>query len=515
MSLFEGFADAHGTHGRGVANAAKGGKLEIRTTARTIREPVTVKLWQQHLSGKMPLGIITLRRDSTCMWGAIDVDDYTLSHAEISQRLKREGLPMIVCRTKSGGAHIFVFFSKPIDARVLMDWLRSVSALLGVSGSEVFPKQEKVLWDSDDLGSWLNMPYLDGDKTERYAVNEKGKGMTLRQFLDAAEKLRVDPDNLPATSTVKPTGVKGGGPVDPSFGDGPPCIQTLAGQKVQKGSQNDGLMAFAVLAKKKYPDKWQAVLKEWARLHFDPPIQEDDDGLKAVIKGNTIKAYNYKCKQQPIVSVCNSALCRTRRFGVGGGGAAGNLPKMGNLAVLNTDEPVWFLDVEDARIMLSTQDLLGFAGFQAKTMEATRTVPPMLKKDTWVGLLQSLLETVVVIDAPPEVGVSGQFFEILESLLTDRQQANAKEELLLGKPWHDEATGRVYFRIRDVQEACERVRFRNMSRTKMIAKIKEMGGTHDFMKLRGRGVNVWSVPDGTLSRQEEPHKTPELPEEVI
>lgn len=509
MSLFEGYADAYGTHGKGIANVAKGGKLEIRTSARTISQPVTEEVWAEHLSGKSPLGVFAIRRDSTCMWGAVDVDDYTLTHGEIVQKLKREKLPMVVCRTKSGGAHIYCFLTAPIAAEKMIGFLRRIASMLGFGSSEIFPKQSHVLWDSGDFGSWLNMPYLGGDKTERYAVNEHSKGMTLRQFLDAAETARMDPDDLDGLGTAVKT--------DPQFGDGPPCLQAIALRKFQRGEQNNGLMAMGVLAKKKYPDKWQVVLTQWANDYFDPSIPADDDGLRTVISGLQKKQYRYKCKDQPIVSFCNSALCRTRKHGVGGGSGedGGGMPKLSSLAVLNTEEPLWFLDVENVRVQFSTNDLLNYAGFQAKVLAVTHTCPPMLKRDSWVQVLQGLLVDVVVIDAPDEAGISGQFFEILEMHLTDRQRAATREELLLGKAWWDDDTQRVYFRLRDIQEACERMRFRAMNRTQMVSKIKELGGEPEFAKLRGKGVNMWSIPQGTISQQTEPHVTPKAPEAVI
>src|SRR5690606_8239893 len=127
----------------------------------------------------------------------IDVDDYSVSHAEVVERVKREGLPLVACRTKSGGLHLYAFFIRAIQAVELIKWLRSAAALLGFGSSEVFPKQAKVLWENGDFGSWLNMPYLGGDKTDRYSVNEKGKGLTLGQFLDTAEAAQMDPDALP------------------------------------------------------------------------------------------------------------------------------------------------------------------------------------------------------------------------------------------------------------------------------------------------------------------------------
>ena len=56
MALFEGFDGAHGTHGKTEQSVEKGGKLEIKKSARTVREPVTLELWTDHVAGERPLG---------------------------------------------------------------------------------------------------------------------------------------------------------------------------------------------------------------------------------------------------------------------------------------------------------------------------------------------------------------------------------------------------------------------------------------------------------------------------
>ena len=73
MRLFRGFEGAHGTHGLTDKNQSKGGKLEIKKTARTVRERVTLSHWERHLSGEEPLGIIPIDGDNMCSWGCIDV----------------------------------------------------------------------------------------------------------------------------------------------------------------------------------------------------------------------------------------------------------------------------------------------------------------------------------------------------------------------------------------------------------------------------------------------------------
>ena len=54
--------------------------------------------------------------DSKCFWGCIDVDMYPLNLKELAQKINSKKLPLIVFRSKSGGAHIFIFVKESISA---------------------------------------------------------------------------------------------------------------------------------------------------------------------------------------------------------------------------------------------------------------------------------------------------------------------------------------------------------------------------------------------------------------
>ena len=43
-----------------------------------------------------------------------------------------------------------------------------LAAGIGYGGVEIFPKQREVLVDRGDIGSWLNMPYFEGETSVRY-----------------------------------------------------------------------------------------------------------------------------------------------------------------------------------------------------------------------------------------------------------------------------------------------------------------------------------------------------------
>lgn len=482
MTLFEGFAEAYGTYD-GTSYSETKGKLEIRSTARTLRSPVTVELWEKHLSGEAPLGIIPIRDNDTCLWGCVDVDQYGLEHSAIVKRLAKEGLPLVVCRSKSGGAHLFLFLAQPVSAGILIARLNEISALLGYGGSEVFPKQRKVESEKGDLGSWLNMPYFQGEETTRYAVKENGLAMSVEEFLEIAEAKRVPDEFLRQERRRKPES-------DPEFGDGPPCLQHLASDGFPEGVRNKGLFALGVFAKKKFGARWAMVLEDWNRRFFEPPLPSAE--VADIIRGLEKKEYNYTCKEQPLCAHCNSGVCRSRRFGVGGND---DFPVINGLAKLDTDPPIWFLDVDGERMELTTEELCNYAAFHRVCVERLNKFYRIgMKRETWGSIIAEQMQNLVKIEAPPEVSVFGQFSELLETFLTNKHKGESMDELLLGKPYLDIDEDKYFFRLSDLERFLESSGFKVYKRNMLTTRIKSLGGGGKFFNLKGKGCNTWWVP---------------------
>lgn len=198
LSLFAGAETHHGTYDAAATTQNAKGKTEIKKTALNIPQAPTVDEWQRHLDGVRPLGISPVRDDSTSVWGVLDYDDYSgVSHVDLAAKVKSMGLRLVVCKSKSGGAHLFVFLSEPMSTPELRKCLAQMRRLLGLpSGTEVFPKQDRAKSEGVDYTNWLNMPYFNAEKGNRYAVNANGKGLSIRKFLDTAEKAKVAPADL-------------------------------------------------------------------------------------------------------------------------------------------------------------------------------------------------------------------------------------------------------------------------------------------------------------------------------
>lgn len=477
MELYAGFDSAYGTYSTAQKNMSKGGKLEIRASAKTEKKPVTLELWEKHIGGIQSLGIIPIDSDNHCGWAAIDVDSYDFNHAALVEKIERRKLPLLVCKSKSGGAHVFVFFKERVLAREAQFAMKNVAATLGLGSVEIFPKQAEVLLDRGDFGSWLNMPYF-GET--RMAVKMTGSLMTLEEFIRAAERNKCELEQLGAATNEKTSS---------DFDDGPPCLQHLTAQGFPDGTRNNGLMALSVFAKKKFEANWQDKVEEWNRDFMHPPLNTDE--VKATLNSAKRKDYKYSCKTSPLCDHCNSQVCVTRKYGVG---EEGDFPIISGVTVMGTEPPLWFVDVGGTRIELETDDLQNYRRFHKVCMEKLYKVYPMLKQETWMKIINDAMKGLIVIDTPAEVGTEGAFREYLVSFCRDRSQDHNKDEILFGRVWESEEDNRYYFKLSDLMTYLKLMKFDEYTRRHIAERIRKFGGGKHFFNLKGEGVNVWYIP---------------------
>ena len=502
MDLFLGMKEAHGIYKLSDEIDTNGKR---KGSAITVRQDTTVEKWIDHLAGITSIGIIPIRSDNACFWGAIDIDDYALDLVALAKRVYSKNLPMFPMRSKSGGCHLVMFFKEPVPAREVQNKLNAIAAAIGYGRSEIFPKQSQVLVEKGDLGNWLNMPYFGSDKGTRYCLNEKGEAMPLALFLDKAEAGRLSEEDLDNIEISTSTDLE----------DGPPCLQALIDQGFPQGTRNNGLFALGVYCRKAFPDGWEDKLEEFNSKYMDPPL--DSKEVQVIIKQIGKKDYNYRCNDQPICNFCNAPLCRTRAFGVGGGA----LPVMRGLSKLPTDQPIWFLDVNGIRLELNTEQLQVQQKFQKACMEYINYMPPRINDRQWQSIIQVLLDKCEILEKPKETGIGDQFIELVDFFVSDsRLAAKSQDEILLGRPWlgpdpeHPDKD-RVFFRIRDLEEFLVRNGFKHYNRSQMVSHLHDapFNANHHFFKIKGKGVNVWHV--GEPEQQEEPFDLPKMDKQVL
>jgi len=204
MSLAEKFAVRYAglrqAYGTFTANneTREDGKASGKniTISKELSDSDLLKLWEDHLSGHQSVGIVAIDEHNKCVWGAIDVDEYQIDLKDLAVKIAKQELPLVLCRSKSGGAHIYIFLTESVPAAMLQRKLRQIAAAIGYGQVEIFPKQTKLLLDRGDRGSTLNMPYFGGENSTRYAYDKKGAAMTPEEFLNYAKEIELTPNEL-------------------------------------------------------------------------------------------------------------------------------------------------------------------------------------------------------------------------------------------------------------------------------------------------------------------------------
>lgn len=191
-ALFAGYSKAYGTFL--IRGNAPDGKAIGK--AQTLRGQPTDKIYQLHLEGDGGgLGVIMLREDNTVFFGAIDYDNKTMDHLKAEAKIRELGLPLVLCRSKSGGGHFYCFTAEPVPAAVMRARLEEWTAMLGMSDTtEAFPKQAE-RYNENDIGNWINLPYFNADATNRFAFRD-GREIGLLGFLDYAESQRQTAEQM-------------------------------------------------------------------------------------------------------------------------------------------------------------------------------------------------------------------------------------------------------------------------------------------------------------------------------
>jgi|SRR5579862_378151 len=177
------------------------GKLRPGKTFAWKNKKPTTALWEQHLRGKIAIGVQASKDDGPASFGSIDIDEYSADTAKIVAQIYRDELPLIPCRSKSGGLHLFIFASEPVPRDLIERALRSLAARLGISLNKIGGRGNEII-----VGSNIWMPH----SGERFAAVKKTMAsMTVGEFLAAAEEMLKAPAQLEAMPAVRPEHLNG------------------------------------------------------------------------------------------------------------------------------------------------------------------------------------------------------------------------------------------------------------------------------------------------------------------
>lgn len=456
--LFKGRTDCHGKyhlHERG--ETLPGEKRKGHGT--THREPITPDLWEQHINATGPgLGIVPVCLDKTVNFFVLDVDHYGVDdmHSKLAAKIAKLGLPLVVTRSKSGGAHLWCFLKHPMPAADAIKTMKDWKVRLGFAATdkrvELFPKQEHV--QTLDVGNWINLPYYgNGSVDGRFGVNRAGQRLALEDFLKLATAQSIDPADIGMLSVVPDENQDEPDTTDDeALADAPPCVRHMLTRGIEEGGRNNALAQIGIYLQRKYPDDWSDRLAQINREHAQPPLPPRE--MSNVIGSLTRKQYQYLCTH--FESICDKAACMKAAFGVGSGGQGQMGCIIRRLKHIKTEPSIWVADVEGEEVQLSTKQLRSPGMFAEAVTEQLSRVIPVPKAKEWFEMIGPLVSSAEIIVPPPEAKIEEQVREVFREWCVRRiPSAKSFDRLKDGSPCWDDEVSAVVFRTMDLMRELE------------------------------------------------------------
>jgi hypothetical protein len=454
--------------------------------------------FSSHLMGKIGIGIVPVAEDAMCRWGAIDIDchkeDEFINIDIIAKTIFAKGLPIIPCRSKSGGVHCYIFTSDPVSATVMKRLLKHFAKEIGYDGAEIFPKQSELR--DNQTGNWINLPYFDGDNTTRYAIeirDNKPIQLSLLQFVQFAESCKL---NMAMFKSFLLSGHE----------QAPPCIQQMIIEGVPKGVRNEALYALTIYLKKKMPaGTYKNQVLVMNNLLFEKPLTLTEAN-KTILSASRSE-YRYKCTEEPCRSNCDGKTCITREFGIDPGDSFSTgegMPDFTRLRIINTEPPLWEVTVNNVAFITTTRVLRNFQLLAEELMDRLLLVVPILRQKDWMMILGKLMENVEHIEVPDNASTEGIIREKLTEFMaranfnSNGKDTSDRDLIERGLPviqaGEQEGERIVMFRGSDYISFLKRTKSEELKGAALWMALRKMGVFHKRVRVARKIANIWCIP---------------------
>lgn len=451
-----------------------------------------------HLEGRKGVGLVPILDDDTARWAAIDIDNHgqeeDIPIAPIDEIIIANKLPLVPCRSKSGGVHCYAFFKDPLPASKVRTMMTKWAETVGYPDAEIFPKQTRLsgLPGKKQLGNWINLPYLAADETVRYAFRA-GRKLTLDKFLDLAEKMRIEDTDL-------------AGSVMQDHPQAPPCVQRMIMKGVASGYRNEALYNAVVYFRKARPEGYEKSASEFNHTVFDKPLGKSE--FTRTVNSAARPDYGYRCNEEPIRSLCDRETCLKRKYGITSVEAdkqeqINGLPVFSDVTKIMADPVRWEIKIDGVPVRgLGTAQLLDWRYMREAIAERLTKVVPMLKNQEWERILQPILAQARIIAAPDDASTSGIIRQRLREFaakahdLGMNRNIDDRKALLRGLPIIAQVDGQrsVVFRAQDFVSFLKRTKSEELKGVALWMAVRELGVGHNKMRVGERSINVWYLP---------------------
>lgn len=442
-TLFKGRDDAHGYYGN-ITGAQPTNRGKRASLARSLAEPVTPELFAKHRAGEDRLGIIPVMSDGNVNWFCIDIDFYELGngfHKSLADAIRDAGLPLVMTRSKSGGAHLWCFLEKPIHASVAHDTAKAfkdklnLPHVIGDRAAEIdkhvdlFPK-EFTSNSATDIAVWVNAPYF-GDTCT--GTGESGEEeLSFDAFLAYANDRIVHPDDLSHKKKEK-------GKVKNKRSAMPPCIDKMLEDGVEEGQRDACVTHFAIVHKRAFPDDWQDRVMDFNADHVTPPLKSDE--VRKIIKSVGVSNYDYMCKAVKAF-FCDQKECLKREFGVGQGPEDIGIQ---NIEKIDGEKPLYRITIDNKKFTCDFKTLYAYHLFRQVAFAAINRFLPSMKQPAWEETLGDKLQQMEITEAAADTEMRDRVIKSFQNWCSQAATSTDLDAALTnGIPFYDERSQIIF-----------------------------------------------------------------------
>ena len=315
IKIFEGLDRAYGQFKRNDSRVS----VKVEGKPWVEHKPLQKQLWENHLMGiGVSLGVFPLTDEGTCKWGAIDIDVDGLDYEELLKKIREFKLPLIMFRSKSGRAHVYLFMKNFTSAEEVRLVMKKFASKLGLADKldRIYPMQTEL--GEKDTGSWLNLPYFNHEEGSRYAYKDDFDAASIEEFFKMHEQYAQENldeylvEEIKTTKKVKNTNLES--LLLPCQKN---CLKLNDNKVPSDIGRNDFLLHSLVWAKiaEKHTKKIEeykhldskGLLKHFNKKYFKEPLPEDE--MEKTIFKSEDKEYKYLCKRPKIKKYCDPSAC--------------------------------------------------------------------------------------------------------------------------------------------------------------------------------------------------------------
>ena len=315
IKIFEGLDRAYGQFKRNDSRVS----VKVEGKPWVEHKPLQKQLWENHLMGiGVSLGVFPLTDEGTCKWGAIDIDVDGLDYEELLKKIREFKLPLIMFRSKSGRAHVYLFMKNFTSAEEVRLVMKKFASKLGLADKldRIYPMQTEL--GEKDTGSWLNLPYFNHEEGSRYAYKDDFDAASIEEFFKMHEQYAQENldeylvEEIKTTKKVKNTNLES--LLLPCQKN---CLKLNDNKVPSDIGRNDFLLHSLVWAKRaeKHTKKIEeykhldskGLLKHFNKKYFKEPLPEDE--MEKTIFKSEDKEYKYLCKRPKIKKYCDPSAC--------------------------------------------------------------------------------------------------------------------------------------------------------------------------------------------------------------